>query len=146
MNCVLFMTLAAKGEEVYRKYCQPVCKAYELSPTAFDVIMFLARNPGYNTARDVCRLRGIKSGIASVTVEQLIQRGLLTRCCDEHDRRIQRLWTTDAAEALIQQGMKAQQEFEDALLRGLNREDQDQFRRLSEKLMAHMDDMHREMP
>lgn len=53
-----------------------------------------ANNPEYNTARDLCRLRGIKSGIVSVAVENLIEAGYLTRRVDVADRRIQRLEVT----------------------------------------------------
>ena len=110
---------AAKGEAVYRAYCQPVCKTYGLSPTAFDVMMFLANNPECNTARDICRIRGIKSGIASVTVEQLIGRGYLTRETDGKDRRMQRLYSTAEATPLVQAGQEAQRRFEEAIRQGL---------------------------
>ena len=49
--------------------------------------------------RDICRIRGIKSGIASVTVEQLIGRGYLTRETDGKDRRMQRLYSTSGGYA-----------------------------------------------
>lgn len=54
---------AAKGEAVYRAYCQPVCKTYGLSPTAFDVMMFLANNPEGNTAGTFAGFAGSKAAL-----------------------------------------------------------------------------------
>ena len=113
---------AAKGEAVYRAYCQPVCKTYGLSPTAFDVMMFLANNPECNTARDICRIRGIKSGIASVTVEQLIGRGYLTRETDGKDRR-----------------------FEEAIRQGLTDGELETYAALTQKLLEHIDRLSQEL-
>ena len=139
MKCLLIMSAAAKGNQVYRSFCQPVCKAFDLSPTAFDVMLFLANHPEHNTARDVCRIRGIKSGIVSVTVEQLILRGLLLRETDLRDRRIQRLRPTPAAEPLIAAGRQAQQRFEAAIMSALTPEEYEEYARLTGKLMDHVD-------
>lgn len=101
------VVLCGQGRGGLPGLLQPVCKTYGLSPTAFDVMMFLANNPECNTARDICRIRGIKSGIASVTVEQLIGRGYLTRETDGKDRRMQRLYSTAEATPLVQAGQEA---------------------------------------
>lgn len=139
MKKVELLYLAAKGEEVYRAYCQPVCKTYGLSPTAFDVIMFLTNNPACNTARDICRIRGIKSGIVSVTVEQLIGRGYLTRETDGRDRRMQRLYFTEDAAPLVQAGQEAQRRFEEAICRGLTDAELKTYAALTQKLLDHIE-------
>lgn len=139
MKKVELLYFAAKGEEVYRVYCQPVCKTYSLSPTAFDVMMFLANNPACNTARDICRIRGIKSGIVSVTVEQLIGRGYLTRETDGRDRRMQRLYPTEEAAPLVQAGQEAQRRFEAAICRGLTDAELKTYVALTQKLLKHIE-------
>lgn len=139
MKKVELLYFAAKGEEVYRVYCQPVCKTYGLSPTAFDVMMFLANNPACNTARDICRIRGIKSGIVSVTVEQLIGRGYLTRETDGRDRRMQRLYPTEKAAPLVQAGQEAQCRFEVAICRGLTDAELKTYVALTQKLLKHIE-------
>ena len=136
---------AAKGEAVYRAYCQPVCKTYGLSPTAFDVMMFLANNPECNTARDICRIRGIKSGIASVTVEQLIGRGYLTRETDGKDRRMQRLYSTEEATPLVQAGQEAQRRFEEAIRQGLTDGELETYAALTQKLLEHIGRLSQEL-
>ena len=131
MNLINIVSTSSKAMRVYAKFCQPVCKKYDLTQTGFDILLFFANNPTYNTARDVCRIRGIKTGIASVTMEKLILAGYLSRENDSRDRRIQRLRLTDSADAVIQEGRRAQREFGEAISQGLTREEAETFLRLS---------------
>ena len=82
MNPISFLSLASKTAKAYESFCRPVCKKHRINQTCLDVILFLANNPEYNTARDLCELRGIRSGNASVAIDTLAGRGLLTRTTD----------------------------------------------------------------
>ena len=53
-----------------------------------DVLLFLANNPGRDTARDVAELRGLPKSQVSGAVELLAARGLLRRLPDQADRRV----------------------------------------------------------
>ena len=57
-----FISLSSKMMKAYEAACQPVCKKYQLNQTCQDVILFLANNPEYNTAKDLWKIRGIRSG------------------------------------------------------------------------------------
>lgn len=136
-----FFAFVKKSDTVYQRFCQNLIKEWDLNPTSFQVIMFLANNPKYNTARDVCRMRGIKTGIASVAVEQLIQMGYLERRTDPNDRRIQRLYVTDSAAELVERGREVQQEFAREVSCALTPEEFEQYMDLTEKIMLRIDDM-----
>lgn len=140
-----YLAFLKKSETVYQKFCQNVVRQWNLNDTAFQVIMFLANNPRFNTARDLCRMRGIKTGIASVAVEQLIQTGYLERKTDPGDRRIQRLYVTDKASELVRQGREAQKEFAGAIASALTPEEMEAYYRLTDKMMAKIDEMERNM-
>ena len=81
-----FVSLSSKMMKAYEAVCQPVCKRYQLNQTCLDVILFLANNPEYNTAKDLWEIRGIRSGNASVAIETLVRRGYLKREADAQDR------------------------------------------------------------
>ena len=100
--------------------------------------MFCANNPQYNTARDICAVRGIKSGIASVAVEMLIQNGLLKREDDPLDRRIRRLVPTESAKALITEGQEMQTRFISTLKSGVTPEEEEIFERVNEKILGNI--------
>ena len=43
--------------ETYSERCKPLCREIQMPQTAFDILMFLANNPEYNTARDIVEIR-----------------------------------------------------------------------------------------
>ena len=57
--------------EAYHAVLQPICKDTGLPPMAVDILMFIANNPDSNTAGDICRCRGLKTGIVSVHIDRL---------------------------------------------------------------------------
>lgn len=140
-----FFAFFKKSDAVYQRFCQSVIRDWGLNPTSFQVIMFLANNPQYNTARDLCRMRGIKTGIASVAIEQLIQMGYLERKTDATDRRIQRLYVTDSANELVRQGREVQEEYAQAVAGALDEGELETYLRLSEKIFDRIDELERNM-
>lgn len=92
MNQLLFMI--HNSLELYENLCQPVCRECGIAQTALDILMFLANNPEYYTARDICRVRGIKANLVSFHVEKLVQEGYLEREAIPGDRRQVRLLLT----------------------------------------------------
>ena len=86
------MALGRKLGHVYEERLRPVCRKYGLTRSGMDVLLFLANHPENNTARDLCAVRGMKSGIDSVAVDELLEKGLLRVEVDAEDRRLRRLW------------------------------------------------------
>lgn len=105
------LTANKKIMHVYESFCTPLCKKYQLNQSDLDLILFIANNPMYNTAKDVCEIRGIKKGIVSVTTERLVQSGYLIRKNDIHDRRIQRLCLTEKCQPIIADGRESRRIF-----------------------------------
>lgn len=82
-----FLTISKKFLHIYESYCVPICEKYQLKQNELDILLFIGNNPEFNTARDVCEIRKIKKGIASVMIENLVERGYLRREADPKDRR-----------------------------------------------------------
>lgn len=133
------MMLISKASRVYKNYCLPVCRQYQINQTGLSVLLFLANNPEYNSAKDVCKIRGIESGIVSVTVESLIQAGLLLRTADSADRRVQRLTLTAQSADIISQGQAIQKTFWKDISQGLTTEDIACFTGIMNSIMANID-------
>lgn len=115
------MTLSALSTfmEAYAAYCKPICRELGLPRTAFDILMFLSNNPGYSTAREISKLRGLKENIISINVNKLVTDGYLERQADEHDRRKIHLICTRKAAAIVQRGRELQEQFMQEILHGL---------------------------
>lgn len=138
MTAIKMISVGRKLANVYSGLSLPICKKYGINQSCFDVIMFCANNPEYNTARDICAVRGIKSGIASVAVETLIKKDLLVRRDDASDRRIRRLYPTEKADGIIADGRKMQKDFAAALRKGITAEEEKIVERVNEKLLENI--------
>ena len=138
------IALGRKLANIYADLSAPICKQYGINQTGFDILLFCANNPEHNTARDICAIRGIKSGIASVAVESLMQSGLLERREDARDRRISRLIPTAKAAPILSEGRRMQKNFEDTLRSGITPEETAAFQSVTEKLVANIECFGRE--
>ncbi len=140
MSYAEWIDAGEKFTEAYQTFCLPVCKKYHLKQSALDIILFLANHPLHNTARDISRILGIKSGTVSVTLENLIQIGYLVRENDVQDRRIQRLKLTAQAAPLVQKGQQ-QQLFREAIAKNLTPEDLQTFARITRQLIENAEQL-----
>ena len=102
---------ANKTGLAYSRACKPLCQQLHLPQTAFDILMFLANNPGYHTARDIVEVRHIKANLVSVNVDRLVQEGYLIRRQAAGDRRKTELLCTDKAQPVIARGRQLQSAF-----------------------------------
>ena len=138
------MALGRKLGHVYEERLRPVCREYGLTRSGMDVLLFLANHPEHNTARDLCAVRGMKSGIASVAVEELLEKGLLRVEVDEADRRLRRLWLTREAGAAAAAGQAVQARFAAQLRSGIDEEDRATFERVLAQLGKNAEAMRRD--
>ena len=116
MRPMLHLEYARKIMQAYENASKPLCAVLGISPTSFDILMFLANNPTRNTAKDIAELKGIKANLISIHVEKLVQEGFLQRSKDKKDRRRVLLSCTPKAAPLIQRGLELQKHFYDRLL------------------------------
>lgn len=133
MNPIDFISTSTKAMKTYESFCQPLCKKFQLSQTSFDVLMFLANNPEFNTARDISEIRGIPqwNGICSSGFSG--KNGYLIRQADPDDRRIWRLLITEKSTEIILTGKQIQQEFGHQLTEGISEKDLKVYMEIAEK-------------
>ena len=122
-NAYQVYTAARQLLEGYTAAMQPLCRREGLAPNGVDILLFLANNPGLDTARDVCTYRGLKPGIVSFHVEKLVQEGYLLRQPAPGDRRKCRLVCTKKAGPVIRRGRAVQETFSRQLTEGLTEEE-----------------------
>ncbi len=120
--------LAQKFAAVYSLACKPLCQELGIPQTALDILLFLANNPQYQTARDIVELRHLKANLVSVNVDRLVQEGYLIRLTVAGDRRKTRLQTTPKAQPIIRRGQKLQRDFFHGLFAGVDESHLESFR------------------
>ena len=135
---------ANKTGLAYSAVCKPLCQKLHLPQTAFDILMFLANNPSYTTARDIVEVRHIKANLVSVNVDKLVQEGYLERYAVASDRRKTKLLCTGKADPIIRRGRAVQNAFFKRLLDHVEPADQEVFFRTMELIGKNLDEILKE--
>ena len=143
-NAYQVYTGARQLLEGYAAAMQPLCRREGLAANGVDILLFLANNPGLDTARDICTYRGLKPGIVSFHVEKLVQEGYLLRQPAPEDRRKCRLVCTRRAEPVVQRGRQVQESFFRQMTAGLDPQDLAAFRRCLEGFQRNLSQMTQE--
>lgn len=112
---------------VYNSMCKSLCRELKLPQTSLDILLFLANNPEYKTARDIVEIRNIKANLVSVNVDKLVQEGYLMRRTIAGDRRKTELICTEKADPVIEKGRLVQQQFAEKLFEGISEEERTAF-------------------
>ena len=128
----------------YAQCVKPVCEAHGLTRMEFNILLFLANNPDYNTARDIVEIRRLKANLVSMNVEKLVQEGFLERIPDAKDRRKNVLICTENAKSIIEKGRQLQIGFFGNLFDGIDEESRRQFFGVIEKLRTNLDNIRKE--
>ena len=83
---------------------------------------------------DLARLGQFDKGTATRPVQKLEEEGYIRSEPDPQDRRMRRLYTTPAAEPIVQEVFAARERWNQILTRGIRQEEIEQ----ADKLLAHM--------
>ena len=61
-----FRSNSTLTKKIYDRTMEPLCSQYHISRMELDILLFLANNPGYDTAKDiVCQKRFTKSHVST---------------------------------------------------------------------------------
>lgn len=115
-----------------------ICVKYGFTRTETDVLSFLANNPGMDTARDIVEYRAIPKANVSQAVEQLIQKGILTRRQDTRDRRYIHLELTEKAEQPVAELARIRARYEAVLYRNFTDQERALYQALSERMLENV--------
>lgn len=114
---------ARKITLAYEKALLPLAQETNLPHTAVSILLFIANNPDFATARDICELRGLKKPIVSTHVERLVAEGYIERRAVPGDRRKDALVCSEKAIKIIEAGRERQIQFAIEVLEGISDED-----------------------
>ena len=131
----------AKIDKVYRKLCALEVAEYCFTPNEIVVLMFLANNPGYDSASDIAHFRNISKGLVAKSVETLCERGYLKAGKDLKDRRLIHLSLTEKSDDIVTRLRKCRQEFAGKLYDGVPREDMEAMARTTKVINQNLDDI-----
>ena len=109
--------------KLYARLFTPLLEEWGLTQTEADILLFLANNPGYDTARDMAEKRHLAKSHISAGIEALAERGLLERSWQEGNRKTIHLRLTAAADPIVEEGRALQRRYGELLFRGFTQEE-----------------------
>ena len=120
--------------KLYRLLFLPLLEQYGLTQLEADIILFLANNPAYDTARDIVEKRRLAKSHVSIGIDALVSRGLLERFQLEGNRKTIHLRLTSGTADIVKQGRAAQRQYGELLFAGFSEAERKQLFRLLDRV------------
>ena len=131
--------LTKKFMAAYKAAQKKVCKAWNVPEVSLDILLFLANNPEYTTARDIVEVRSIKANLVSQHVDRMVREGYLCRKEVQGDRRKRDLSLTEKAMPIIEAGRRMQTDFFETLFHGVSEGEKQAFFETMDIMSRNMD-------
>ena len=131
--------LTKKFMAAYKAAQKKVCKAWNVPEVSLDILLFLANNPEYTTARDIVEVRSIKANLVSQHVDRMVREGYLCRKEVQGDRRKRDLSLTEKAMPIVEAGRKMQTDFFETLFHGVSEGEKQAFFETMDIMSRNMD-------
>ena len=131
-----------RSQGIRKLYCSlftPVLERRGLTQLEMDILLFLANNPEYDTARDIVEKRHLAKSHVSVGIDALAGRGLLARQMREGNRKTIHLILTEAAAPIVEEGRAVQRQYGETLLAGFTEEEREDLFRLLDRIGENVD-------
>lgn len=109
----------------YEKSFSHIQEKEKLTQIEIDILLFLANNPQYDTAKEIVKIRGLAKSHVSGGVEKLIKKGFLIRNGDKEDRRCIHLKLLKAASGVVKEAQLTQKKFFEQLYQGITPEERE---------------------
>lgn len=131
--------LTKKFMAAYKAAQKKVCKAWNVPEVSLDILLFLANNPEYTTARDIVEVRSIKANLVSQHVDRMVREGYLCRKEVQGDRRKRDLSLTEKAMPIVEAGRRMQTDFFETLFHGVSEGEKQAFFETMDIMSRNMD-------
>ena len=103
-----------------------------------EILLFLRDDSAYNTARDICMMRGIAKSNVSNGIRMLERKGYVRIQIDETNKKIHRLFLTEKSRTIADVLYKAQKDCMAKILDGISEEELTGTYRFFEKCDANI--------
>lgn len=130
----------ALGRSLYQRLLEPVARNHGLTSMELNVLLFLANNPQYKTAKDLVEVRQIAKSHASLAISGLEEKGYLEKQVVEKDRRAYILQLLPSAFPIVEEGRNAQNQFGSVMKEGLTEEELQTMKGILQKMNQNIKD------
>lgn len=120
---------------LYSRCVEATCAKHGITRMEMDILLFLANNPCYHTAKEIVEIRYLSKSQVSASITLLEQRGFLRKEYAENNRKTAHLRICDRALPVIADGRAAQERFGEILLQGFSQEEREGLWRYNARIL-----------
>ena len=125
-------------KKIYDQSLEPVCKKYQLTRMELDILLFLANNPGYDTAKDIIERRRLTKSHVSMSLKNLERRDMVQKEYYPGNQKTAHLKLSSASIQMVAEGQQAQKKFFQTVFRDFNPEDVSRMEDYFERMRKNM--------
>lgn len=125
---------------LYSRCMEATCAKHEVTRMELDILLFLANNPRYHTAKEIVEVRYLSKSQVSASITLLERRGFLRKEYAENNRKTAYLRICDGARPIIADGQAAQERFIRILLRGFSPEERERLQSDQERILRNINE------
>ncbi|HQO56733.1 MAG TPA: helix-turn-helix domain-containing protein [Clostridia bacterium] len=114
------LDFVACSMKLYEKQMEPICREYGLTAMELNILLFLANNPEYDTAKEIVERRYLTKSHVSISIRSLEERHLLRKESRNGDHRTTHLVLQPESNEIISRGQSAQSAYLEMLMAGLS--------------------------
>lgn len=106
-----FLDTITTIKKLYTVSLEPVCKQYDLTRMELDILLFLANNPQYDSAKDIIERRKLTKSHVSTSIKSLTKNNYLKPVYLPNNKKTVHLKLLNSADEIIKAGQQAQKNF-----------------------------------
>ena len=125
-------------KKIYDQSLEPVCKKNQLTRMELDILLFLANNPGYDTAKDIIERRRLTKSHVSMSLKNLERRDMVQKEYYPGNQKTAHLKLSSASIQMVAEGQQAQKKFFQTVFRDFNPEDVSRMEDYFERMRKNM--------
>lgn len=118
-----FLNGISMAKRLYDTALEPVCQRFNKTRMEVDILLFLANNPGLDTAAEIVKIRRLTKSHVSVSIDALVNCGCIEKRYKDGNSKSAHLVLLPEAKAIIDEGRAAQQNFINILNEGLTEDE-----------------------
>lgn len=129
-----FRTNNTLMKQIYDKTMEPLCTNFHITRMELDILLFLANNPGYDTAADIIELKRFTKSHVSSSIRLLEERKFLEKTFQNGNRKTIHLKLLPSSEPVVAAGQEAQRNVFTRIFSGLTPEEIQVLKTATEKI------------
>lgn len=118
-----FLDTIASIKKLYTISLEPICKQYNLTRMELDILLFLANNPQYDSAKDIIERRKLTKSHVSTSIKSLVKKNYLKLTYLPNNKKTVHLKLLNTTNEIIEAGQLAQKNFFAIILKDLTKEE-----------------------